>query len=76
MSHRTRDLSRDEAMDYINSLKFDDLLEFDHKDTEFVKKYDPDRIQELIDSQVMDVEDKIWYKELFEIPLADWEKTY
>ena len=76
MRFKTRDVSRDEAMDYINSLEFDDLLEFTAEDTEFVKEHDPDRIKQLIDMQPTDVEDKVWYKELFEVPLEDWEKQY
>ena len=76
MRFKTRDVSEDEAMDYVNHLEFDDLLEFTYEDAQFVKKHDPDRIKQLIDMEPTDAEDKVWYKELFEIPLEDWEKQY
>ena len=71
MSFRTADLHEDEVFEYLATLEFNDILEFDHEDTEFVNKYDPNKIKYLIETENTDEEDKQWHKELFGIPLDD-----
>ena len=70
MRNKTKDISDDQAFEYIATLEFDDIIEFTGDDTCFVNKFDPNRIKELIEIEcVNDKEDEGFYKEMFDIPM-------
>ena len=74
MARKVFDMTDQERYEFEDQLTF---CQLDNLDEDEVKMLDPDVIYELVyEEDIVDIEDRIYYKERFNIDLDDEEEDY
>ena len=77
MQTRVYDMNPNELANFVQDLKYDDLLELNGTEIRTIKNFKPGLVDNLVNNEPFpDLEESIFYKELFSVKLTEIEKEY
>ena len=77
MDTRVYDMNPNELKNFVQDLKYDDLLELNGTEIRTIKNFKPGLVDNLVNNESFpDLEESIFYKELFSVKLTETEKEY
>ena len=76
-STRIDKMNADQLKEFVKDITYDDLLELDGLEIQTLKHFVPGFVDALVNKAPHpDLEERIFYKELFSVPLTEEEQEY
>ena len=77
MRPRVNKMNAEELRTFVRDLEYDDLLELDGYEIQSIKNFAPNLVTTLVNNAPHpDMEERIFYKELFNVELTEAEEEY